>query len=126
MIPEGDPDLTTYLNEPLGTKKPEQQNNVFWFPTHENLGNPGDHIPIQTRILRGLLELKEKVKLYPQADIESRTNVPERFDRTGTLLTKAEKRAIEGVWIGYNDMTQTQNGHLDEHGDQGETHSKRQ
>ena len=33
MIPEGDPDLATYLNELLRTNKPEQQNKTFWFPT---------------------------------------------------------------------------------------------
>ena len=36
MIPQGDPDLTAYLNELLRTKKPEQQDNAFWFPTPEN------------------------------------------------------------------------------------------
>ena len=33
MIPEGDPDLVTYLTELLRTNKPDQQNNIFWFPT---------------------------------------------------------------------------------------------
>ena len=33
MIPQCDPDLTAYLNELLRTKKPEQKNNSFWFPT---------------------------------------------------------------------------------------------
>ena len=36
MIPEGDPDLVTYLTELLRTNKPDQQNNTFWFPTPEN------------------------------------------------------------------------------------------
>ena len=31
MIPQDDPDLTVYLNEPLKTKKPEKQDNMFWF-----------------------------------------------------------------------------------------------
>ena len=38
MNPRGDPDLTAYPNELLRTKKPEQQNNTFWFPTPENRG----------------------------------------------------------------------------------------
>ena len=33
MIPEGNVDLTAYLNECLRTNKPEQQSNIFWFPT---------------------------------------------------------------------------------------------
>ena len=51
MIPQGDLDLTVYLHELLRTNKPEQQNNIFWFPTPENPGKPEDHTPIQTRIL---------------------------------------------------------------------------
>ena len=31
MIPEGDPDLITYLTELLRTKKPDQQTNTFGF-----------------------------------------------------------------------------------------------
>ena len=59
MIPQGDPDLTAYLNELLRTNKPEQRNNTFWFPTSENPGKPEDHSPIQTRILKELNELKD-------------------------------------------------------------------
>ena len=52
MIPQGDPDLTAYLNELLRTSKPEHQDNTFWFPTPENPGKLKDHTPIQTRILK--------------------------------------------------------------------------
>ena len=38
MIPQGDPDLTAYLNELLGTNEPEQQNITFGFPTPESPG----------------------------------------------------------------------------------------
>ena len=48
LIPQGDPDLTAYLKELLRTNKPEQQNNIFWFPTAENPGKPDDHTTIQT------------------------------------------------------------------------------
>ena len=53
MIPEGDPDLITYLTELLRTNKPDQS-NTFWFPTPENPGNTDEHTPIQTRILKEL------------------------------------------------------------------------
>ena len=66
MIPEGDPDLVTYLTELLRTNKPDQQNNVFWFPTPENPGNTEDHTPIQTRILTELRELQRREKLNPK------------------------------------------------------------
>ena len=46
MIPQGDPDLTAYLNELLRTNKPEQQDNTFWFPTPESPGKPEHHTPI--------------------------------------------------------------------------------
>ena len=72
MIPQGDLDLTAYLNELLRTNKPEQQDNTFWFPTPENPGKPEDHSPIQTRILNELNELKDKEKLNPQESTESR------------------------------------------------------
>ena len=46
MIPQGDPDMTAYLNELLRTNKSEQQDNTFRFPTPENPGKPEDHTPI--------------------------------------------------------------------------------
>ena len=75
MIPQSDPHLTAYVNELLRTNKPEQQNNTFWFPTPENLGRPEDHTPIQTRILKDLIELKDKEKLNPQESSESRNKL---------------------------------------------------
>ena len=75
MIPEGDPDLTTYLSEVLRKSKPEQQNNTFWFPTPEKAGKTEDHTPIQTRILRALRELQGKRKQNPEDDIESQTKL---------------------------------------------------
>ena len=54
MIPEGEPDPTTYLSELLRTNKPDQQNKTFRLPTPENPGNIEDHTPIQTRILKEL------------------------------------------------------------------------
>ena len=85
MIPQGDPDLTAYLNELLKTNKPEQHNNTFWFPTPENCGKPEDHTPIQKRILKELNELKDK-ELNPEESTESRNTFLKRFDWTDTLL----------------------------------------
>ena len=79
MIPQGDLDLTAYLNELLRTRKPEQQDNTFWFPTPENPGKPEDHTPIQTRILNERNELKDKEKLNPQESTESRNKTLKRF-----------------------------------------------
>ena len=104
MIPQGGPDVTAYLNESLRTKKPEQQNNTFWFPTPESTGKPEHHTPIQTRILTELIEIKEKERLNPQERPESRNKFLKRFDWTDTLLTETEKQAIEEVLIDYHDI----------------------
>ena len=71
IIPESDPDLTTFLSEPLKTNKPEQHNNTFCFPTPENPGTTEDHTAIQTRIFRELSELQETEKLNPKGGVES-------------------------------------------------------
>ena len=104
LIPQGDPDLTAYLNELLRTSKPEQQDNTFWFPTPENPGKPEDHTPIQTRSLKELNELKDKEKLNPQESTESRTEFLKRFDWTDTLLTETEKQAIDDILVEYHDI----------------------
>ena len=104
MIPQGDPDLTAYLNEFLRTNKPEQQDNIFWFPTPENPGKPEDYTPIQTRILNELNELKNKEKLNPQECTKSRNNFLKRFNSTDTLLTETEKQAIEDFLVEYHDI----------------------
>ena len=104
MIPEGDPDLTTYLKELPRTNKPEQQSNTFWFPTPEILGRTEDHTPIQTRILKELRELQEEEKLNPKDDVESRMIFLKQFDWTDTLLTETEKQAVENILVDYHDI----------------------
>ena len=61
MIPEGNPDLTTYFSELLETNAPEQQINTFWFQTPKNAGGTEDHTQIKTQILRDLRELQKKL-----------------------------------------------------------------
>ena len=102
MIPEGDPDLITYLTERLRTNKPDQQTNTFWFPTPENPGNTEEHTPIQTRNLKELRELQQKEKLNPKDDIESRVEFLKRFEWTGTLLTETETQAVEDILVEYH------------------------
>ena len=104
IIPQGDLDLTAYLNELLRTNKPEQQNDTFWFATPENPGKPEEHTPIQTKILRELKELKDKENLNPQESIESRNNFLKRFDWNDTLLTEMEKQAAEDILVEYHDI----------------------
>ena len=104
MIPQDDPDMTAYLNELLRTNKSEQQDNTFWFPTPENPGKPEEHTPTQARILKELNELKEREKLNPQENTESRNKFLKRFDWTDTLLTEMGKQAIENILVEYHDI----------------------
>ena len=104
MIPQGDPDLTAYLNELLRTNKPEKLDSTFWFPTPENPRKLEQHTPIQTRVLKELNELKDKEKSNPQESTESRTKFLKRFEWTDTLLTETEKRAIEDILVEYHDI----------------------
>ena len=73
MIPQGYLDQSTFLNELLRTNKPEQQNNTFMFSTPKKPGEPEDRTPIQTRILKELIEFKEKEKFNPHESAESPT-----------------------------------------------------
>ena len=104
MIPEGDPDLITYLTELLRTNKPDQQTNAFWFPTPENPGNTEERTPIQARILKELRELQQKEKLNPKDKNESRIEFLKRFDWTDTLLNENEKHAVEDILVEYHDI----------------------
>ena len=104
MIPEGDPDLITYLTELLKTNNKDQQTNTFWFPTPENPGNTEEHTPIQTWILKELCELQRKEKLNLKDDTESRIEFLKRFDWTDTLLTENEKHAVEHILVEYHDI----------------------
>ena len=103
-IPQGDPDLTAYVNKLLRTNKPEQPNNKFWLPTPQKSGKLEDHTPTQTRILKKLIELEDKGKLNPQERTESRNKIIKRFDRTNTILTETEKQAIEDILVDYHDI----------------------
>ena len=91
MIPQGDLDLTAFMNELPRTNKPEQHNNTFWLPTLENFGKPEDHNPIETRILKKLIELKDNEKFNPQESIESRNKFHKRVDWTDTIVTETKE-----------------------------------
>ena len=104
MIPEGDPNLVTYLTELFRTNNLDQQNNTFWFPTPENPGNTANHTPIQTRMLTELCELQRREKLNPKDDSESQTEFSKKFDWTDTLLTETEKQAVEDILVEYHDI----------------------
>ena len=98
MTPQGDPDLTAYLNQLLRTNKLEQQKKTFWFPTPEKPGKPEDHTPIQTRILTEKNDLKDREKLNPQESTKSRNKFVKRDDWTDTLLKKQRSKQLKIFW----------------------------
>ena len=63
-----------------------------------------ESLRIQTRILKELIELKDKEKLNPQESTEYRKEFLKRFDWTNTLLTETEKQAIEDILGEYHDI----------------------
>ena len=101
FIPEGDPDLTTYLNELFRKHKPVQHNNAFWLPTPKNAGKTDDHTPIQKRILRAA---KNERKLNLKDDIDLRMKFLERFDWTDALLMETEKQTAVDFLVEYHDI----------------------
>ena len=69
---EGYPDLTT--NNSIGSNKPDEQNNVFWFPISENPGKNEYRTPTQTGSLKKLHELREEEKKNSKNDTEFQMN----------------------------------------------------
>ena len=99
MIPQADLDLTAYLNELLRTNKAEQQNNTFWIPTLEDPGEPEDHTPLQTRILKELIELNEMEKPNPQESPESRkTYLSKDLIGLTRLKQKQKNNQLKTFW----------------------------
>ena len=99
MIPQGERDLTAYLNELLRTNKPEQQNNTFWFPTPENPRKPEDHTPIQTRILRELNELKDKENSIHKRAQNPKTNFSNDLIGLTHFLKKRKNKQLKIFWL---------------------------
>ena len=95
---------------PLTPTSYSSQNNqnsrkyLFWCPTLEITGENEDHTPSQTRIPKEVIELKEEKKLNPTDNAESRMKLAERFDWTDTLLTQAEKNAVQDLLVEYHDI----------------------
>ena len=98
---QGDPDLTGHLSELLSMNKPGKQDNTLWCRTPENPGKSQDHTPIQTRILKEIIQIKEKEKLYPEESNESRNKIPKQFYWTNSLLTETEKQGNQDILVDY-------------------------
>ena len=94
-IPEGDPDLITYLTELLRSKEPEQQIKTFWFPTLKNLGSTEDYTPILTQILKR--EMKIKPKRYCRISNEISRDFKFLFSRSKITENKVAVRVTDAT-----------------------------
>ena len=103
-IQEDYPHLSAHVNKYAKTNKPEQRNNTFCFPTPENPCKPENDTAREIRILRELIELKEKEQFNHQVGTESRTTLLERFYWTDTMLTETQKQAIKDFLVEHNDI----------------------
>ena len=72
LILGGVPDRIAYMNELFGTCKTEQQSNTIRFSIPDSPGRTEYQTPIQALILNELNELKEKEKLNPLDNADSR------------------------------------------------------
>ena len=96
MIAEGDPDLITYLTQLLRTNKPDQQNNIFWFPTPSNKTAIEDqHFLVGTRVHAALEKMTSQ---YLKKEFRSSAR---RFleDFTSTLLSTVAARSKRGQGV---------------------------
>ena len=93
-----------YINEFHKVPKTNSEQETYWFPTPEEPGDPATYTPIQQRIYKELLELKELEKLNPQDNESSRKAFLSNFDWTDTTLRPDERKEIEEILSEFHDI----------------------
>ena len=78
IIPESDPDVTTYLNELLKTNKPEPHNNTLWFPTPKNFWQNWGSNPHTDTNPQRTAWIERKRKTEPKYHVGTRKKFLER------------------------------------------------
>ena len=97
-------DAIHYINSLLKTRKTDEVNETYWFPTPKNPGNEKEHTPIQARILKELRELEQLEKLNPLENTESRNQFLSNFDWTNSTLQPNAKQAVENLLVEFHDI----------------------
>ena len=97
-------DAIHYINSLLKASKTGEVNGNFWFRTPQNPGNEKVHMPIQTRILNELRELKKLEKLNPQEDMDSRNHFLSNFNWINLTLDRDAKQAVEALFVEFHDI----------------------
>ena len=93
-----------YINELLKVPQPNPEQETYWFPTPEEPGDPTTYTPIQQRIYKELLDLKELEKSNPHDNETPRTEFPSHFDWSDTTLSPDERKEIEKILIEFHDF----------------------
>ena len=73
------------------------------FGTQKSWQHRGSY-PKSDKSQKKLRELKQKEKLNPKDDAESRMKNRDRFDSTDTLLTETEQQAVENNLVEYHHL----------------------
>ena len=93
-----------HVSSPIKANKNPQNQEIYWFPTPENPGNPEEHTPIQERILQELQALQDLETLDPTKDPESRAKFLENFDWKDSTLTPEDKVKIQDLLVEFHDV----------------------
>ena len=93
-----------YVSSLIKANENPQNQEIYWFPTPENPGNPEEHTPIQKRILRKLQALQDLETLDPTNDPKSRAKFLENFDWKDSTLTPEDKEKIEDLLVEFHDI----------------------
>ena len=80
--------VVTYINALIQVKRPEGNEEKFWFRTPEQPDIEDEHSPIQKRILTEQSEFK---KLDPTENEESRTKFLTMFKWTDSQITGTDR-----------------------------------
>ena len=93
-----------YINELLKVPQQNSEQDSYWFPNREEPGDPATYTPIQQRIYKELLELKELEKLNPNDNDTSKSTFLSNFDWSDTTLSPNERQQIEEILVEFHDI----------------------
>ena len=97
-------DVVTYINALMQVERPDDNEEKFWFPTPEHLGNEQEDSPIRKRILKELRDLAELEKLDPTENEESRNKFLSMFKWTDSLIAGKDRENLEDTIVEFNDI----------------------
>ena len=97
-------DAIMYISELLKTSDIPSPNQTFWFLTPDIPGDPTNHTPIQSRILREIQELEEIRKRDPTVSPEDSEAFLKHFKWNDSQLTPEDQKDIVQILVEFNDI----------------------